>query len=427
MTHPDREIVLDHNSDAFMSKLWRPDAKLATKRNADLLERKSTARLFFDDNGRPRPSSDHSSRQTSPQKFDSSTSSSGVASSASSSLIAQGVLAARAAQDHVTPHTTPPRTEPVKPSPGANAVQAPTKVNALATIQELMRINGGLPEEAIDDDGSSYSSSFVPPSQVCKFSFDACDDKPEFHGTTLAAIRFEDNVVQNGSQRLDSLTHLDKAADRLHDNDQCHNNGPVSFKGHESNGTPRSQSSQSSHSSCRSSTLMAMAHNCIDHAGQSPGPECPRNSPMRKVQSGADPFPDEATKYKYRSERTVLNAHIREVAYLTNEELRAVMDDRSCRQPVAPIVPAKLVHDPNAPRVKDPKPVVRCPPGFEDQAAAGLLPFQQAAAKKEAARKVALKKAATDRKVVILKKAGDLGRQATGSTWEEEDEDDDTA
>lgn len=399
MSLPDREIVLDHNSDAFMSELWRPDAKLASKRNVDLLERMSAAQQFFDDNGRPHLSSDHSSRQTSPQKFNSSTSSSGVASSASSSLITQGVLAARAAQDHVTPHTTPPRPEPIKPSSGANAAQAPAKVNALATIQELMRTNGGLPEDAIEDDDSSYGPSFVPPPQVRRFSFDVCSDEPVLHGTTLAATKSKGDNVRN-----------DKV--------------PVSFKEHDSKATTSSQSSQSS---CRSSTLMAMAHNCIDHVGQSPGPDCPRNTPARKVQSGADLFPDEATKYKYRSERTVLNAHIREVAYLTNQELRAVMDDRSCRQPVTPIVAAKIVHDPNAPRVKGPKPAVRCPPGFEAQAAAGLLPFQQDAAKKDAFKKGTTKKAPAEKKDVNPGKARELTTPMTASTWEEEDNDVDEA
>ncbi|KAJ4424629.1 hypothetical protein N0V82_000761 [Gnomoniopsis sp. IMI 355080] len=392
----DREVVLDHNSDAFMSELWRPDVKLSNKRNVDLLERMSAAQQFFDDNGRPRLASDHSSRQTSPQKFDSSTSSSGVVSSASSSLITQGVLAARAIQDHVTPHTTPPRPEPIKPSSGANAVPAPTKFNALATIQELMRTNGGLPEEAIEDDDSSYGPSFVPPPQVREFSFDACADKPVIHETTLAAIEYKGNNVKNHKM-------------------------PVSFKEHDSKATTSSQSSQSS---CRSSTLLAMAHNCIDHVGQSPGPDCPRNRPARKVQSGADPFPDEATKYKYRRERTVLNAHIREVAYLTNQELRTVMDDRSCRQPVAPIVAARIVHDPNAPRVEGPKPAPRCPPGFEAQAAAGLLPFQQDAAKKDAPNMIAVKKAPPNKKDAIKVKACDLAGRMTASTWEEDNDDD---
>ncbi|KAJ4389132.1 hypothetical protein N0V93_006594 [Gnomoniopsis smithogilvyi] len=404
----DREIVLDHNSDAFMSKLWRPDAQLAKKRNANLLERLSAAQQFFDENGRPRLSSDHSSRQTSPQKLDSFTSSSGVASSASSSLITQGVLAARA-RDHVTPHTTPPRPGPIKPSPGANPVQAPTIVNGLAPVQELIRANGGLPEHAIDNDDSSYGPSFVPPPQVRRFSFDAYDDKLAIHDTTSAAN--EDNVVQDDPNRIDKSTTIKKAPFQLSDNSQDNHNEPIIFKGHDSNETP---SSQSSKSSCCSSTLMAMAHNCIDHAGQSAGPDCPRNSPMQKVQTGADPFPDEATKYKYRIERTVLNAHIREVAYLTSQELRAVMDDRSCRQSVASLVPAKIVHNPDAPRVKGPRLLLHCPPGFEDQATAGLLPLQQAPAKKHASEKATATKAAADKEEVIQGKYTnhriDLGR-----------------
>lgn len=426
MSLSDREIVLDHNSDAFMSKLWRPDAKLANKRNADLLERMSAAQQFFDDNGRPRLSSDHGAKQTSPQKFDSSASSSGVASSASSSLITQGLLAGRTAQDHVTPHTTPPRLEPVKPSLGPNEIKAPTNANALATIQEFMRINGGLPEDAIDDD-SSYGPSFVPPRQVRKFSFDDGDDKPEVHDTASAVVKAQkDSLVHNGPQQPHPLTPLKLGRGHVDKISQDSSNVLHGLERQDSCEAHASLSSQSSQSS-RSSILMAMAHNCIDHAGQSGGSDCPRNSPMRKVQSGTNPFPDEATKYKYRSERTVLNAHIREVAYLTNHELRAVMDDRSYRQLVAPVVPAKIVHNANAPRFRGVKPAVRCPPGFEAQAAAGLLPFQQAAAKKVASRKASVKKAATDKNQVNQRKARVLKNQSTGSTWEEEDDDNDEA
>lgn len=423
--------MLDLNSDAFMSELWRPDAKTANKRNADLLKRMSAAQQFFDDNGRPRAPSDNGSKQTSPQKSDSSASSSGVASSASSSLITQGFLGMRATQDHVTPHTTPPCPEPAKPYTGASAVQAPTGNNALATIQELMKINGGLPEDAIDDE-SSYGSSFVGPRHERSLSLDAGDDKSAVNYTCPTAIKAkEGNVDHNGPQRPHPSTLLKPVPGQLGRSDQgSNNNVPVGFKHQKANESPSSSSSQSSKSSqgsCRSSTLMAMAHNCIDHAGQPGGPECPRNSPTRKVQSGADPFPDEATKYKYRSERTVLNAHIREVAYLTNQELRTVMDDRSCRQPVAPVVRAKIVHNANVPRTKGTKPAVRCPPGFEAQAAAGLLPYQQAAAKKAASRKAAVRKAASDLNKAIQGKAHALGKQLTGSTWEEDDDDDDEA
>lgn len=404
-----------------MSKLWRESGNLADRHKAGLLERTSAAQQFFDDNGRPRLSKDHSSKKACAQTSNTSSSSSGAASSASSSLIAQGLLAERAAQDHVTPHTTPPRPEPVKPPPGANAAQVPTKLNALATIQELMRVNGGLPEDAIDDEDSSYGPSFVPPPQVRRYSFDARDNKSAFHDTTLADVTSQEGpVVQNGSPRLDPSTPLGNASAPVADIGQKDNEVPFSSKKQASNETPKSESSKRSQSSCRSLTLMAMAHNCIDHVGQVGGLDCPRNSPIRKVQSGADPFPDKAAKYKYRSVRTVLNNHIREVAYLTNQELRAVMDDRSCRQSVAPTMPAKIVHNPNATRVQAPKPAVRCPPGFEAHVAAGLLPFQQAAAKKAEARKAAVKEAADVKIEVIQGRSGALVNHSTGSTWEEE-------
>lgn len=400
-----------------MSKLWRENANLADRHKAGLLERTSAAQQFFDDNGRPRLLKDHSSKKACPQTSNTSSSSSGAASSASSSLIAQGLLAEKAAQDHVTPHTTPPRPEPVKPSPNANAAQVPTKFNALTTIQELMRANGGLPEDAIDDDNDSYGPSFVPPPQVRRYSFDARDNKSAFHDTTLADVTSQEGpFVQSGSPRLDPSTPLRNAPGPLNGIVQSDNEVPVSSKKQNSSETPGSESSKSSQSSCRSSTLMAMAHNCIDHVGQVGGPGCPRNSPTRKVQSGADPLPDEATKYKYRSVRTVLNTHIREVAYLTNQELRAVMDDRSCRQSVTPIMPAKIVHNPNATRVQAPKPVIRCPPGFEAHAAAGLLPFQQTAAKKAEAKKAAVKEAA-DVKIEVIQGNSDTPvNHSTGST-----------
>lgn len=397
MSMSDREIVLDHNSDAFMSELWRRGANMTNKRTADLLERMSAAQRFFDDNGRPRLSSDNGSKQTSPQKFDSSASSSGIASSASSSLITRGVLYERAVQDHVTPHTTPPRPEPSKPSTSVNKAQEPTEDNALATIQEFMRINGGLPEDAVDDN-SSYGPSLVRPRPERRFSFDAGDDRSTVHDTASAVVKSSQQIVDHHDPRGPHLSTPSKTvtgqAGNVDQNDQ--NNTPHSFERQDSHENLGPSSSQGSQNSSRSSTLMAMAHNCVDHVGQLGGSECPRRSPMRNVQSGANPFPDEATKYKYRSERTVLNAHIREVAYLTNQELRVVMDDHSCHQHLTQIMPSKIRHNANVPRVKAPKLPVRCPPGFEAQAAAGLLPFQQTAAKKMASRKALAKKAASD-------------------------------
>ncbi|CAN8095739.1 unnamed protein product [Discula destructiva] len=448
-----REVVLDHNADVLMSALSRPRSQSASKRKTSpdpLGDRMAAAQRFLDEYGRPRLPNNSGSKTTSPRKSHSTVSSSAVPSSGSSSLIAQSILAARAEQDHVTPHTTPPRPEPVKPSTGAHAVQARTGgLDALQTIQELMKINGGLPEDAIDDE-SSYGTSFVP-SRLARAASSAHNDgKSVTHDATVVIVEAKvDNASRNGPQRPgvledgadNSATHLtaESKVDSVGHNghqrsqvlaaretapaqvDNLESDVPHDFQPQFLKKSPSSSSSGSSKSSCRSARLMAMAHNCVNHIGQSGGPDCPRNSPMRSVQSGADPFPDEATKKRFRTERTVLNANIREHSYMTNEELRAVVDDRIFLQNKAQAMPAKRVHNANVPHVKAPEPLLAFPPGFEAHAAAGLLPFQQAARQRAAHRMQSLEQAAVERNEVIQTHCHALERKVTNHSAESDD------
>lgn len=362
----------------------------------------AAAQRFLDNNGRPRLPGTDELIVTSPRKSHSTAPSSGVSSSASSSLITQGVLAAGT---HITPHTTPPHPEPVKPP-------ARTGVNALQTIQELVKINGGLPEDAVDDD-SSYGPSLVAPHHTRAGSFDNGHDKSAAHAAIVAVVESEiGDVVYNGPRRSQLLGRFQLLTEAPTQVDGLGSDVSHVFQAPPLKKTSSSMSSGSSHSSCRSTTLVAMSHNCVHHAGQSGGSACPRNSPTRKRQSGADPFPDEATKHRFRTERTVLNANIREHSYMTNHELRSVMDDRACVQHQRMrAVPAKLAHNANFLQVEDPKHDITCPPGFEAHAAAGLLPFQVAAARRAADRMTLVKLAATERSEVIQEHATDVERK----------------
>lgn len=312
-------------------------------------------------------------------------------------MIGHDVLTTR---DHLTPHTSPPHPEPVNPCSGAIAIQSGPGNNVLQTIQELARINGGLPEDAIDDE-SSYAPSFMLARAT---SIDNGDHSHRFGSTTMAAVELngdnverdhlghnveddhmgysveDDHAGHNGPQRPQELPLCQTAPTQV---ERLGGDVPRDFRLQTLKNDESSSSSGTSQSSCRSATLMAMAHNCVTHAGHSGGSDCPRNSPMRTAQSGTDPFPDGPTKQRFRTERTVLNANMRQRSYMTNQELRDVLDDRNFRnKQVSRGAPVELQYVGDAYRVQGSERNVTCPPGFEAHEAAGLLPFQQASAQK---------------------------------------------
>lgn len=348
----------------------------------------TAAQYFYDNNGRPPlPSPQVLSPRRSHSTVSSSAIPSSVPSSASSSVIGHGALTT---QDHLTPHTSPPRPEPVNPCSGAIDVQSRTGHNVLQTIQELARINGGLPEDAVDDE-SSYAPSFMLARRALSASTDDDDHNAEFDNATMAAFNGDDsrdNVDRNGSQRPQESTNRQNASTPVQgfDSEVPRDSRLQTLKKDES-----SSSSATSSGSCRSARLVAMAHNCVNHAGSPGGSDCPRNSPMKAAQSGSDPFPDGPSKQKFRTERTILNAHMRKRSYMSNQELRDVLDDRNFRnKQVSRGAPVELQYVGDAYRVRpDSEHHIPCPPGFEAHEAAGLLPFQQAAAKEAADRMAA--------------------------------------
>lgn len=298
----------------------------------------AAARQFSNNTGtgRPRLPCDTDSRKASARKSDSSSSSSTTRSSPSASLIAQGLHTERAAQSsaHVTPHTTPPHTGPVK-TPGPSAFRA---------IQELVQRNGGLPEEAIDDDESSYAPSFVPPRHQ-RYSFNAGDDKTAVNVCSKAA---PSNVTPEDAQT--GIHMRERACDqKIAAVNQDSRN--VASNGLERKDSNESQSSSSSKGSQKpkSSILLSMRRNLAEErkrdaenateacdgspgsTASSRGSSSKRSSPTRKAPSGGDPFPDEATKYAYRRTRLVTNAHIRARTCLKDEELVAMALDETIR------------------------------------------------------------------------------------------------
>lgn len=373
-----RKFLLERNPDAFTSKAYVHRAGAAQERSNSsecMDDRMTAAQHFLDNNGRPPLPSP---RVISPQRSQSTISSGAAPSSTSSSVVGQDLLAA---QDHLTPHTSPPHPEPVNPCADAIEIQPRTVHNVLQTIQELARINGGLPENAVDDE-SSYASSAMLARRAPTASIDQSDPS----NATLATLMNGDNVasddsVHKGPQRLRSLTPRPTTQSQAKGLDS---DVPCDFR-LQTLKRDDSTGSATSPSSCRSATLAAMAHNCVNHAGHSGGPDCPRNSPTKATQSGTDPFPDGPTKQKFRTERTVLNAHMRKRSYMTNQELRDVLDDRNFRnKQKSRGAPVELEYIGDAYRAQVSERHITCPPGFEGQEAAGLLPYQQAAAQEVA-------------------------------------------
>lgn len=136
----------------------------------------------------------------------SSSSSSGKVSS-SSSLIAQGLLAEKMAQNQVTPRTSPIKDE----SLGGRLDKGPTKgCDALETIREMAALNGGLPDDAIDDE-SSYASTPHFPRHQRAFSFDAGGDGYDVSGR-LSQAHPSQRPQQSTAEERPSSSQLDGLA-----------------------------------------------------------------------------------------------------------------------------------------------------------------------------------------------------------------------
>lgn len=253
-------------------------------------------------------------------------SASGMASSASSGITMGLFLSKRrgkAQPSHITPATSPPR-EPLdkgKAKAGSYPVEA---------LRALMAANGGLPEDAIDDDENDDENdapSMVPPQHVRKYSFDAGDDTAIVGKDTGTGPSNPESAVQNGT--LPPTTgpqFLDTLLTTASGNDRRSSTGP---------GAPRQRSASSS--AVRSPTLRFMGHNHVGRAHSmtadgrgvfTPGYSTPR----RQAESGSEPFPSQETIQRARQLRTVTNTYNSGGVPFSDEELAALSHRFQARQ-----------------------------------------------------------------------------------------------
>lgn len=158
--------------DAYLSQQPRyTPPRRRPKPEQDLGAKMVAARISVAMTGKPPAPSIKDQMSAINSDSSSSSSSSGKVSS-SSSLIAQGLLAERMVQGQVTPRTSPTKDEGLHVRPD----KGPAKNrDVLETIREMAAQNGGLPDDAIDDE-SSYASSPHLPRHQRAFSFDAGND-----------------------------------------------------------------------------------------------------------------------------------------------------------------------------------------------------------------------------------------------------------
>lgn len=241
-------------------------------------------------------------------------SASGIVSSASSGIVmGQGNLAGAVHPSHITPATTPPRVPLAEGKAGTNHVK---------TLRELMLANGGLPENAIDDE-ESYIPSIVQPQHLRAYSFDAGDDTTKVGKDVGTGPSTPKGTVENvplPSTKGPQAPNTQRAA-------KCGNDRRSSNVSVESQGqhlTTRQSSASSSVS--RSPTLLFMGRNHVGRAYSNPGDGrgvfIPGySSPTRKAESGQEPFPNQETIQIARQLRTTHNTHGSGRVFFSDEEL----------------------------------------------------------------------------------------------------------
>lgn len=241
-------------------------------------------------------------------------SASGIASSASSGIVmGQGDLAGAVHPSHVTPATTPPRVPLTEGKAGTNHVQ---------TLRKLMLANGGLPENAIDDE-ESYTPSTVQLQHLRAYSFDVGDDTTKVGKDVSTGSPTAKGTVENvplpsrkGAQAHNTQRSAKCGLDRRSSN--------VSVESQGQHLTTRQSSASSSVS--RSPTLLFMGRNHVGRAYSNPadgrGVFIPGySSPTRKAESGQEPFPSQETIQIARQLRTTHNTHGSGRVFFSDEEL----------------------------------------------------------------------------------------------------------
>lgn len=241
-------LFIDPSSDAYLSQQLRyTPSKRRPKTEKDLGAKMVAARISVALTGKPPAPSIKGKTSAGNSDRSSSSSSSGKVSS-SSSLITQGLLAEQMAHGQVTPRTSPIKDESLYGRPAKGPAKG---CDVLETIREMAAQNGGLPDDAIDDE-SSYAPTphFSRPQRA--FSFDAGDDgygAPDCLPKAQSSQRPEQTTTEERppSSQLDGLAQDrgDVAADTT-----------LKDQPSESTGSSSDGESNPSHSS----TLLAMGH-----------------------------------------------------------------------------------------------------------------------------------------------------------------------
>lgn len=312
-------LMADHNRDVRLTELLTRNgvtkAPKQGKDDADLRERMVAARHFYNTTGRPCPPCvmDTKKEPTARISNPSTTSSSSKISrsSSSSSPDAQGALV-KANKDHVTPRTTPVPQHPIKVSDGENA---------LAAIQEILKTNGGFPEDAVDD-GSCSDSSFVLPH---KHSLVQCshlpvvpETKPISHFNSVDHGSRKNAVRQSGLQRQDSsgLLRSSRSSSSSDSSQSSHRSLTQIFM--ESN---HATDRHVDDSSAASEGLLASKASSRQGSASSASVG---SSPSRKVQSALDITLSQETIDAARRERTIDNYHTKTSSFIRPEDFRAL-------------------------------------------------------------------------------------------------------
>lgn len=164
---------IDQDSDVGRSQQFRSTTpKRRSKPEQDLGAKMAAARISVALTGKP-PAPSVKGESSARNSDSSSSSSSSDKASSSSSLITQGLLAERLEQGQITPHTSPVKDEKLHGRP----LQGPAKgTDILETIRELAAQNGGLPDDAVDEE-SSYASTIHLSQQRRPLSFVVGDEK----------------------------------------------------------------------------------------------------------------------------------------------------------------------------------------------------------------------------------------------------------
>lgn len=247
---------------------------------------------------------------------------------------AQAPLVGTADEDHVTPRAMPAPQHPSK-SGGEDV---------LATIKELVKNNGCLPEEAVDDDSGSDSSCVVPQRHTRPFLFTAGNDQLAV-SSGLFTCPPETAAKKHPKYppgHHDHLPAVPETATISQFNGQGHSRNHVPRRTNikNSKSCQSSSSSDSSqnhhHSSALTSGYKHLTGGHVDNDSKPASDRSPasktssrqrnalsasaRSSPLRKAQSASDIMLSQETIDAARKARTIDNYHTKTTSFMRPED-----------------------------------------------------------------------------------------------------------